>query len=142
MAALDVAIQTYDMSEVGAVVGHLSFAHPVRLDVSTTYAKGQILALKPSSVNGTYVKYVRGASDGTQLAECILRRACVTDANGNITYVGTVSEYGDTQVTTSAWFGGVFRMVDLNATGANGLDAAGATAMGGRVYRNGAEFKF
>lgn len=146
MAAQDAAISTYDPSEVGAIVGHRAYAHPIKLDASTVYAKGQPLALKPSSTTLTYVKYVRGATDGTELAECILRRACITDASGNIV-VGTASggEYGPyspSEASTSAWFGGVFRTADLVMSGANGLDAAGVTAMKGRLQRNGAELSF
>lgn len=146
MAAQDAAISTYDPSEVGAIVGHRSYARDIKLDASTVYPKGQLLALKPSSTTLVYVKYVRGASDGTELAECILRRACITDASGNIV-VGTASggefgPYSPSESSASAWFGGVFRTVDLVTTGANGLDAAAVAVMNGRLQRNGAELSF
>lgn len=145
MAAQDVSTATYDPSEVGAIVGHRAYAHPVKLVASTTFVKGEILALATANVATlTYSRYTQGASDGTQNAECILRRACVTDASGNITVgpAGTVAEYGQTEPSTSAWFGGVFRKTDLTGTSTHALDAAGVAAMGGKLQRNGAELSF
>lgn len=145
MAVQDVSNVTYDPSEVGAVVGHRAYAHPVKLAASTTYVKGEILALPTANLATlVYARYVQGASDGTQNAECILRRACVTDASGNITMgaSGTPEYAGDTQTNTSAWFGGVFKVSDLLGTSTHALDANGATAMGGKFQRNKAEFSF
>jgi hypothetical protein len=132
------------MSEVGAVVGHRAYAHPVKLAASTTFVKGQILALPTANLATlVYAKYVQGASDGTQNAECILRRACTTDASGNITWGGaTVAEFAATDQTASAWFGGVFKVSDLTATSTNALNGAAVTAMGGKLQRNGTEFSF
>lgn len=143
MAAQDVAVATYDPSEVAAVVGHKAYAWPVKLAVSTTYKQGEILALPTANLATlVYAKYITGASDGTQNAECILRYACVTDSAGNITRVGAVGDYGASDVTASAWFGGVFKVSDLKGTSTSALDAAAVTAMKGRLQRNAAFLSF
>jgi len=144
MAAQDASILTFDPSEVGAIVAARAYAHPVKLKASTTFVKGEILALATADLATlTYSRYTQGASDGTQNAECILRRACVTDASGNITYGSSgVSQYGETDSSTSAWFGGVFKVSDLTGTSTHALNAAGVTAMGGKLSRNGAELSF
>jgi hypothetical protein len=144
MSAQDAAVQTYDPSEVSPVVGHRAYAHPVKLAASTTYVKGEILALPTANLSTlVYARYVTGASDGTQNAECILRRACITDSAGNIT-VGATSpgEFGATQPSISAWFGGVFNVADLTGTSTHALDSGAVTALGGKLQRHSKELSF
>jgi hypothetical protein len=76
---------------------------------------------------GTYAAYADANSDGTQVAKCLLKFACATDVNGNITYGATAvgGEWGQTQLSTPAYFAGYFRTADLV-----GLDAAGVADLG------------
>ena len=90
---------------------------------------------------GKYGIYASGNSDGTQTAECILKRACQTDALGRITWTTVAStyggEFGEDWQTTGAWFGGVFNVTDIT-----GLDSTAVTSLLGVYQKNSTVFKF
>lgn len=76
---------------------------------------------------GTFAAYAAGNTDGSQNPTCILKFPCATDASGQITY-GTVAgggEWGQSSISTPAYFGGYFRTQELV-----GLDANAVTKLG------------
>lgn len=80
---------------------------------------------------GTWAIYASGNTDGSQNPNAILRRACVTDAAGNITYggagvvAGGGEQPGQVYKYTDAFFQGAFFTDDLV-----GLDAAAVAKLG------------
>ena len=101
---------------------------PVNLGPSETYARGEVLA-ESVDTPGTFLKRDPAATL-TGPATHILRYACVTDADGNITYggAGSVNEFPDTRLDTNAYISGIFKCEDVS-----GLDADALTELGGRI---------
>ena len=124
--ALDVATTTYDLTEVVPVYSQdcPPLRIPVELKVSTTFTKGTVLGRKDS--DGKYAAYASGASDGTQVPRAICPRTVTTDSSGNITR-GTGStggQFGETELTESVYFGGIFKTGDLTGLDANAVSAS------------------
>lgn len=94
----------------------------VRLTVSKTYVKGQVLG-EITATPGIYEEYDDAAVDGTAVAKSILQYACSTDASGNVTFAG--GELGETYKSAPAYVAGFFSCADLT-----GLDAAGVADLG------------
>jgi hypothetical protein len=105
---------------------------PVNLIASTTFVAGTLLG-ELTATPGTYKPYATGNSDGSQLPKAILRHACVTDVNGNITYgdgPAGVNQDGilPSSRVTDAYYSGIFKTTDIV-----GLDAGAVTALGARI---------
>ena len=123
------SIGTWNPDAVEPQLGIDPISFSIKLKASTTFAKGTVLGEITASP-GTYAAYATGNVDGTETAKCVLPRQVTTDAAGLI-YEGAQAsneEIGYAQLTTPAWFGGVFKTQDLV-----GLDAAGVTDLGGKV---------
>lgn len=82
----------------------------------------------------TYGAYASGNSDGSQVAKCVLKYDCTTDASGRIIYgnlptgtavVNLTGFYGESQFGVPAYFRG-----DFDVTKLVGLDSTAATALG------------
>lgn len=97
-----------------------------RLKASTTFPKGCLVT--DGSVPGEYHPY-DSAVTLVNTPKGLLKRACITDANGSITF-GTATggmDHGQTYATAAIYIGGTFRTADLPQTGTGALDA---TAIG------------
>jgi hypothetical protein len=108
----------------------------IKLKASTVFRKGDALYELAASPR-TYAQYLAGNTDGTGASGApvpvfLLKRACATDAGGNISFstVAGVSDQGQTSLTAAAFYKGAFAIKDLPASGAGSLDAAGRAAMG------------
>jgi hypothetical protein len=118
-----------------AIREDLAVSIAVRLKASTTYPKGCVLGMV--TADGTYGPYASGASDGTEDAKLLLKRACITDASGNITF-GTATggmEYGQTHLTADAYAAGFFYTADIPQASTGAIDAAGVTDLGGKIVK-------
>ena len=104
--------------------------HSINLVPNAVYPVGTVLG-EVTATPGTYKAYAAGSSDGSQIPKCLLIFPCITDATGLITYgtvAGSAGELATVRKNTPAYFSGPFRVNDLV-----GLDAAGLTAMGGKL---------
>jgi hypothetical protein len=98
------------------------FTIAVPLKESTTYPQGCLL--EQGTVSGKYQPY----SSGTPAL--LLKRACITDASGNITF-GTATggmEFGQTYPTADCFYAGLFRTADLPQAGTGAIDANAVSA--------------
>lgn len=98
---------------------------PANLKASTTFRRGEVLA--ETATPGTFEPFDDGV---TGPALRILRYACTTDADGNITLggVGAVSEVPYVQKDAESYVSGIFHCAELA-----GLDAAAVTDLGGQL---------
>ena len=108
----------------------------VKLKASTVFPLGSALYELAASAK-TFAPYVAGATDGTGTSGApvptfLLKRACATDASGNISFSNLAgsSDLGQTSLTAAAYYKGAFNLLDLPQTGAGSLDTAGKNAMG------------
>jgi hypothetical protein len=107
---------------------------PVTLSVITSSVTGGTAPTIAKTTTGrtanTYIGYLTGAGDGSQVAKCILPYDCATDGSGNITLgaAATGGFYGETVQSIDAYFRGIFDTTQLV-----GLDA-GAVAQLGRLW--------
>ena len=134
------AANSYTMDELEPYFGDgQDKAMSIQLKPSTTYRKGDALYELLASP-GVFALYLAGNTDGTGTAgapvpSVLLKRACITDASGKITY-GTVvggMEQGQTYTQAYAFYNGVFAIADLPTTGAGSLDTAGVASMGRKL---------
>lgn len=108
---------------------------PYRLKASTTFPKGCTVGIV--SADGTAAPYANGSGDGSETAVGFLKRACITDAAGNITF-GTAAgglEHGQTHLTADVWVKGLFYTADIPQTSTGALDANGVTDMKGKIVK-------
>lgn len=108
----------------------------VRLKPSTTFAEGALVG-EITATPGIYGPYVDANVDGTGVARGILKYACITDADGNIT-LGTVAtglEQGQTKTETEMYFAGTFNTQDLPQAGAGSIDAAAIVDLKGILIK-------
>lgn len=99
----------------------------VQLLASTTYLRGTVLG-EVTATPGTYGAYLSTNTNGTANATLILEYACTTDASGNITSIG---EWGQTRLTTPAFYMGDFRSQELSGLDANAILKLGARLVEG-----------
>jgi len=78
-------------------------------------------------VGGHYKEYSDAASDGSQIARCVLKYDTFVDNQGRV-YAGG-AQNGSRDYNAVAYFGGYFRTADLT-----GLDAAGIVDLGKIVH--------
>lgn len=104
---------------------------------STTGGTGTTIASTTTGVKvtpGQYKAYASGNTDGSQIPKVILMRDCQVDGSGNITESPTANQsggqWGQTYLTTHAYFTGPFNIGDLT-----GLDSNAVTVMGGRIVQ-------
>lgn len=102
---------------------------PIKLTVSTVYAKGTVLA-ELTATPGTYGVYADAGTGGLGVAKCILKYACAVDGSGNITFgtAATGGQFGETYKTAPAYFGGTFKTTELT-----GIDAAALLDLAGSL---------
>jgi hypothetical protein len=95
--------------------------------------------------NGVYSPYNSGASDGTQLAKCILPFSLSTDATGAITMGNSLGTTGGDNGSTMrggwAWFKGIFFTQDVPALTSGILTSLGGRMLSGNIAQRG-EFYF
>jgi hypothetical protein len=118
-----------------AIREDLAVSIAVKLKASTTYPKGCIVA--QLTADGVFEPYATGGAGGVETAKGILKRACVTDASGNITF-GTATggmEYGQTHLTADIYVAGFFYTADIPQASTGLIDAAGVTDMGGMIVK-------
>jgi hypothetical protein len=132
--AQDVAVAQFTLTEVQSLCPskRVEFGG-YKLKASTTYAQGQLVG-PVTATPGTYALYASGNSDGSQVPEGYLKRACVTDANGLITFgaqTGGAYPFGNTDQVTSIVFSDVVNVADLA-----GLDSTAITALLARKVSN------
>lgn len=74
----------------------------------------------------TYAAYASGNSDGTQVPKCLLKFDCATDAAGNITYGSSAigGPWGETYISTPAYFSGYFDTSQLTGLDSNAVAAS------------------
>ncbi len=126
------------MDEVQPLKSATQYRLPVQLKASATYVKGAILG-PVTATPGLYALYASGNSDGSQVAECILPRAYITDASNNVFLGNTVGgEYQQVGWNTvTAYFGGLFNVADLAPA-----DASYTTGLSAKLQKTGTVLKF
>lgn len=107
-----------------------------RLKASTTYQKGSLVT--DGSIPGVYAPYDANVV-GESVPRGLLKRACVTDANGSITFgtADTGMDQGQKYSTAPIYTGGTFRTADLPQTGVGAIDATaiGSTKQFGKLVK-------
>lgn len=119
------ALSSYSNTQLIAVYGQITpETVAVNIAPSTTLAAGTVLG-ELTATPGTYKAYASGNTDGSQVPKGFLMYPVVTDVNGNITNIG---DFGMVLHTVPMFLSGAFKTASLT-----GLDAAGLTALSGRV---------
>lgn len=89
-------------------------------------------AKAPPTASTAYLK-----TDGAATPKLLLRRACVTDAAGNITQTAAGGELGESALTTPAFYKGPFRTADLTGLDQRALDVLRARFLSGNLAAGG-----
>jgi hypothetical protein len=118
-----------------AIAPDLAVSVPYRLKPSTTFPKGCTVGIV--TADGTAAPYANGNSDGSETAVGFLKRACITDADGRITFGSAANgmEHGQTHLTADVWVGGLFYTADIPQTSTGALDANGVTDLKGKIVK-------
>ena len=110
---------------------HMASTKGVTLAPSTTFPRGCVLYDSgPGTINGVTVSSVFSPFNGTGSPSCLLKRAAITDANGNITQGAQTGgmEFGQTYPSVDAYYEGLFKTQDLpTPNAAGGLTTASIT---------------
>lgn len=131
--AQDVAVNSWNAKATVPILDVSAPQLQVKLKASATYAMGQILGPVTASP-GVYAIYASGNTDGSEVAELVLPRACKTDASGLISFsdATTGNDQGRLLQQTHAYVKGAFKVSELT-----GLDATAVTAMKGKLVAGG-----
>jgi hypothetical protein len=103
----------------------LAFEERFQMTASTTFAKGQAVAIVTAT--GKLGIYADAGAGGLGVMRGVCPYAAVSDASGNITVMGGNVE-GTTLESIPVFIGGYFFTADLT-----GVDAAGVADMGGHL---------
>jgi hypothetical protein len=103
----------------------LAFEERFQMTASTTFAKGQAVAIVTAT--GKLGIYADAGAGGLGVMRGICPYAAVSDGSGNITIQGG-NALGTTEDTIPVFIGGYFLTADLT-----GVDAAGVADMGGHL---------
>ncbi len=117
-----------------------------QVTVGTGSLTGTSPTLTPSTTTagsagtpGTFKATVYTATDGSQVAKCVLQFDCATDASGNITYgaVAGGGEFGQTDLVCPAYFSGTFNTADLTGLTEQMMADLGARYVFGSIANGG-----
>ena len=100
----------------------------INLGPNLTVPKGRLLGKKTS--DGKFYLYNDANSDGTEVAKCINKTACKTDADGNVYYSDSAvaSSINIPFQTTQVYVAGTFKISELV-----GYDAAALADFNGKL---------